>query len=141
MICHRDTRSIRIGALVATGALAGAVLVAVTPASAALAASAAQYCGGDYSYGNGSPQTCVVPPGVTALSVTASGSAGAAASVAGGGKGGLAATVTAAVKVTPGQSLTILVGGPGMNGGAAGGKGTKSEWGSGGAGGGATTIG
>jgi hypothetical protein len=52
----------------------------------------------------GSPQLYVVPPGVTSINVTVSGSGGS--SVA--GRGGRGATVTARLQVRPGETLMMV---------------------------------
>jgi hypothetical protein len=97
-----------------------------------------------FSY-NGDPagQTCVVADGVSELSVTAAGASGGASS---GQLGGLGARVNTLVSVTPGETLTVFVGGEGgtstngvqgaggFNGGGAGGN--SSIFDPGGAGGG-----
>jgi Glycine rich protein len=78
----------------------------------------------------GAAQTFTVPTGVTALTVVANGAQG------GGTNGGKGGRVTAVLRVTPSQVLTIYVGGQnGYNGGGAGGGPTPN-----GAGGGATDI-
>lgn len=89
----------------------------------------------------GSPQTYMVPAGVTRLRVTAQGGSGG--NYNGQTPFGLAALVTATVPVTPGETLTIVVGGQGgrnaatnpggYNGGGQGG-------GNAGGGGGATDL-
>lgn len=65
----------------------------------------------------GSPQTWTVPPCVSSITVTVAGADG------GGNLGGNGAVVTATIPVTPGQVLTINVGGSGnsINGGYGGG--------------------
>ena len=77
-----------------------------------------RYTGADQSY--------VVPTGVTALSVLVWGAAGGY----GGARGGAGACVTGTIAVTPGQTLTIIVGGGGVNLGPAtyggGGKGGRT---------------
>lgn len=108
----------------------------------------------------GTEQTVVVPDGVSAVAIWASGGAGAAGSdghdcgtplTAGGGPG----VVTGTLAVSPGQVLTVSVGGAGSTAGcggattsaggwggdASGGDGvTSHDNGSSGGGGGATTI-
>ena len=91
-----------------------------------------------FSY-TGGVQTFVVPTGVTTLTVVANGAQGGrgGGNTAGGrGRGG---RVTATLTVTPGQSLSLYVGGLPFNGGGAGGVGSTSDR-NGGAGGGATDI-
>ena len=56
----------------------------------------------------GGPQTFVVPPGVTSITVTATG--------ASGGAGGWGATVQTTLAVVPGEVLTVVVGGQGTYG-------------------------
>lgn len=65
----------------------------------------------------GSPQTWTVPPCVSSISVAVAGADG------GGNLGGNGALVTATIPVTPGQVLTINIGGSGnsINGGYGGG--------------------
>lgn len=64
----------------------------------------------------GSTETYVVPSGVSELTITAIGGGGGASSTSSGsspGPGGGGAVVTAILPVTPGEVLTILVGGRG----------------------------
>lgn len=95
----------------------------------------------------GSPQTYVVPDGVTQLAVEAAGGAGAvgggpALDFGNGGPGGAGGLVHAVVSVTPGQMLTVNVGGMaiGQSGawpdGGRGGTGTQGQCCGGGASGG-----
>ena len=86
---------------------------------------------------DGSPQTYTVPFGVYSLSVVANGAAGGDASTNGGGRGG---KVEGLLAVTPGQVLTITVGGTpsgpttGYNGGGqSAGNGSLRSGGGGGA--------
>ena len=66
----------------------------------------------------GATQTYTVPAGVTSLSVTLSGGGGGSSFPrAGSNTGGTAALVTGTIAVTPGQVLTIIVGGKGGPGG------------------------
>lgn len=110
------------------------------------AAGAAQAQTSNFAY-TGSPQSYTVPAGITKLNVTATGGAG------GGNrsnsKGGLGAVVQATVTVIPGEVLTVVVGGQGIdsnNGGSssAGGAGGYNGGGNGaytgGGGGGATDL-
>jgi len=76
----------------------------------------------------GAEQTYVVPPGVTAIGVEATGSAGAD-SDAPGGRG---AVVSGTVPVTPGQTLYVEVGSGLCNGGGFAGSGAAGEAGNGG---------
>ncbi|MBB4662091.1 hypothetical protein [Conexibacter arvalis] len=91
---------------------------------------------------SGGPQHWTVPEGVTEATFTLQGGAGGAAAT--GGAGGVGAAVRATLAVTPGERLTIIVGGqptllaPGFNGG--GDAGTGGIGPAAGAGGGATTI-
>ena len=92
----------------------------------------------------GASQTWTVPAGVTSIAIEAYGAAGAAgsagANAATGGVGGKGSKTTGTLAVTPGQVLTINVGGAasgatgGYNGGAPGGNASA------GGGGGATDI-
>jgi len=92
----------------------------------------------------GAPQTYTVPAGVTKLRVTAGGAAGGTSSVNTGGGGGV---VYATLPVTPGEVLTVYVGGKGVggatdgsnSGGAGGYNGGGSSPGSYGSGGGGAT--
>lgn len=61
----------------------------------------------------GQPQTYTVPAGATVLTVDATGASG-------GGSGGLGARVQATLAVTPGEVLTLYVGGAGSSSGAGG---------------------
>ncbi len=94
------------------GSLSGGVLFFVAPETASAPTTASQafiYTGG--------AQTFTVPAGVTSLTVTASGAQGRDDAQM-GGRGGL---VTATIAVTPGEVLTINVGGSGATGGFNGG--------------------
>ncbi len=88
------------------------------------------------------PYTWTVPPGITSVSVVATGGGGGGAGLAGtgpGGAGGAGAVVTSTLSVTPGQVLNLVVGG----GGQAGTNGTvvnSGACGAGGGGGGSTNI-
>jgi gliding motility-associated-like protein len=89
----------------------------------------------------GAAQTWVVPPCVYSINVTLAGAKG------GGPNGGNGAVITGTLAVTPGQTLTIYVGGMGTlgnasggwNGGGTGRSSSNGSWVSGG-GGGATDI-
>ena len=70
------------------------------------------------------PQSFTVPPGVTSLTTTAFGGAGGGAGTNPPARGGFGGSITATIDVTPGETLTIFVGGAGLPGiikGAAGG--------------------
>ncbi|MGI4869561.1 MAG: glycine-rich protein [Janthinobacterium lividum] len=90
----------------------------------------------------GGPQTYTVPAGITALTVEATGAAGAAGS--NGIGGGLGARVQTTLAVTPGQVLTLYVGGAGSGFGAGGynggGPGSLYNYYQGGGGGGASDV-
>jgi len=83
-----------------------------------------------YTY-TGSPESFTVPAGVTRLRIEANGAQGGAGATGGnsssGGLGGLGSKATGILAVTPGQVLTLFVGGQGgtpaggYNGGATGG--------------------
>ena len=105
----------------------------------------------------GGTQTFIVPSGVYSLNVTMSGASGGNATVgSGGSSGGGGATIGGTLAVTPGEQLTIVVGGMGGSGGPAsygyngaggysggytGGSGGVDEYNNyGGGGGGATQI-
>jgi fibronectin type 3 domain-containing protein len=92
--------------------------------------------------------TYLVGPGVTSLQVQAIGGNGGRDSSSQSGSGGKGAVISADLPVTPGQVLTVVVGGNGgnglVNGGApgfnGGGRGGFSSGGGGGAGGGGTDV-
>ena len=63
----------------------------------------------------GPPVTFTVPSGVTSLTITASGGQGGTAFGGPPGPGGLGGSITATIDVTPGESLEIFAGGPGVN--------------------------
>ena len=67
--------------------------------------------------------TYTVPPGVTAITVIATGGGGGGGYAATGGNGGI---VTAPLSVTPGQVLNLFVGGGGVGSGLGGGGGGGS---------------
>lgn len=97
-----------------------ALAVGVGSASSASAETAT------FTY-TGAEQRFVVPPGITSLSVSATGSGG---NDVGSNSGGRAAVATATIAVTPGQALFVEVGGPaasghGFGGGATGGGGAS----------------
>jgi hypothetical protein len=93
----------------------------------------------------------VVPTGVSAITVTATGAQGGGGSYA-GCKGGFGATVTSTIAVTQGETLFVEVGGQGgdseispnpaggANGGGTGGTDAHTPQGAGGGGGGASDI-
>jgi len=92
----------------------------------------------------GGEQTFTVPPGVTSLSVVATGAGGGSGQGVAGGAGGLGAQVTATLSVTPGETLYVEVGGTGAAGSQSGGSGGFNGGGDsptgGGGGGGASDI-
>lgn len=95
-------------------------------------ASSAQAITQTFTY-TGGEQSFVVPAGVTQLQVLLVGGSGGEGGVA----GGVAAKVTAALEVTPGQTLYVEVGGIGKDSGEGGGGGFNGgATGGGGAGGG-----
>jgi hypothetical protein len=90
------------------------------------------------NYTAGSTTDFVVPDGVTSIDVTVVGGKGADGTGSEYiGTGGFGATVTATIDVTPGETLRIVVGSNGADGGANGGGSGAS---SGGYGGGATDV-
>lgn len=101
-------------------AMLGGLLAWVAPAAHAVAQT--------YVY-TGGPQIYVVPPNVTSINVTLSGAQGASPS--GGGTGGKGGSVAAAISVTPGEVLQVMVGGSGTvssyNGGGTTGGGGASD--------------
>jgi hypothetical protein len=115
-----------------------ALAVAVAACSAALAAPAsAAPVQVPFSF-SGAGQFWVVPAGVTEAAFTLQGGAGG--SVASGADGGLGAELRATIPVTPGERLTILVGGQGTDDGLAGFNGGGTAVAGAGSGGGATTV-
>jgi len=98
-----------------------------------------------FSY-QGSPQSFIVPAGVTSLQITGSGGSGGNGTIVAGvdesvAVGGLGAEITASFPVTPGDQLAIdvgSVGGPGV--GYVGGGGGTSSAGQGGGPGGNTNV-
>jgi hypothetical protein len=95
-----------------------AALAAIAAGSAALAAPAgAAPVQLPFTFSGGS-QFWTVPTGVTEATFTLQGAAGGGA--AGGGAGGLGAEIRATIPVTPGERLTIVVGGEGTSLGIAG---------------------
>lgn len=127
------TQARRCGAIAASVALTGGVLVALSPAGPATAAAPTS---ATFSY-TGRVDSFQVPAGVSSITATAKGAQGASVDNGAGGKGG---KVQATLAVTPGQNLSVYVGGQGgWNGGAAGGGGSIGGK-TGGTGGGATDI-
>jgi hypothetical protein len=104
------------GATNARGWRAALLLGAALASIAALAASpAAAAEPGPWTFNyNGAPQTFTVPAGVTKLSMVAIGAAGGqSSSNLGGAGGGVSGMAYGRFEVTPGEVLTIWVGGPG----------------------------
>lgn len=96
------------------------IALSTVAAVVGLSASSASAETALFSY-TGTEQAFVIPPRVTALTVTAVGGRGGAGSTLGGafppgGPGGFGARVVATVPVTPGQTVFVEVGG---NGGSA----------------------
>ena len=94
----------------------------------------------------GAEQTFMVPKGVIAVTVTASGASGSS-TFARSGPSALGGLVMATIPVTPGETLAVFVGGAGTpegsgynGGGANGNSGTCSGSGCGGGGGGASDV-
>jgi uncharacterized repeat protein (TIGR01451 family) len=78
---------------------------------AAAPAALAQTVSTPFTYETGAPtQTYTVPAGITLVTITADGGAGAATPYD-GGAGGAGGAVTATVPVTPGETLNVVVGG------------------------------
>jgi hypothetical protein len=119
--------------VVAAAAIAASAGALAAPATAAPTQVLFPYSGGN--------QTWSVPVGVTEATFVLQGASGGDAAT--GGSGGLGAELHATVPVTPGETLTIVVGGAGSatagfgGGGAAGDNGLAPLAG---AGGGATTV-
>jgi hypothetical protein len=128
------TKSLLSGALIASAAV-------VFSPTAALAAPPPV----TVSFTPGAEQTFVVPAGVTALQVVASGGRGGA-NASTNGLGGYGASVTATIGVTPGQTLYVAVGanggsGPGGPSGTTTSGGTAgNQHNTGGGGGGASVV-
>ncbi len=123
----------RCGAIAASTALAGGVLIALSPAGPAAAADDTMT---QFFY-TGRVDSFQVPSGVNRIVAVGQGAQGANAN---NGTGGLGAKTQATLAVTPGQNLSIYVGGQGgWNGGATGGGGSLGGK-TGGNGGGATDI-
>lgn len=121
-----------------------AALAAVAASSAAIAAPAgAAPVQVPFAY-SGADQFWTVPAGVIEATFTLQGAAGGTVFSGFGGEGGFGAEVRATIPVTPGERLTVIVGGQGrsgiagFNGGRLGGS-NGLTWG-GGSGGGATTV-
>jgi hypothetical protein len=91
----------------------------------------------NYPY-TGSDQTLVIPAGVTSINVTMRGAGGG--SVSGGGTGGTGAFISGTLAVTPGQTLTIIVGQAGSYGGGISYGGGGTSGGSNASGGGRSAI-
>ena len=95
-----------------------------------------------FSY-TGSDQTFVVPAGVTSVNVTLSGAGGGGTSNFGLGNGGTGGYVSGTLAVTPGETLTIVVGQAGIGGGLGntyGGGGRSSNTSLGASGGGRSAL-
>ncbi len=154
-------RPIAATALTAITVGAAAFVVPVASAPAAAAAVTQAY----FTANGGTVQHFVVPAAVSQIFVSAiggSGGPGASRDSNGGGSGGAAGSVSAAIPVTPGQTLNIYVGNagsaatsdsPGTGGSASGlvvggarvsggdgGTGDQAVLGAGGGGGGATVV-
>jgi hypothetical protein len=100
----RRWAAIGIGAAFALG---GAVAVASPVAAGGPPGTSFVYDG------NAAGQACVVPDGVTQITINAWGAAGADEELDGNGSG-LGGFVSATVPVTPGETLTVFVGGQGF---------------------------
>jgi trimeric autotransporter adhesin len=100
----------------------------------ALAPRAEQLSKKTFEY-TGTAQTFKVPAGVTSIGITATGGSGGAGygySGSHSAPGGLAGRVKATIAVTPGQRLSIFVGGDGSHGGYNGGGISEESYGIGG---------
>jgi hypothetical protein len=108
--------------------------------AALLAAPHARATTQTFNY-TGTEQNFVVPAGVTSITVTASGAQGGAGGAALGSPhaGGNGGTTTATIPVTAGETLSIFVGGAGVNGGAGNTGGGSGGYNGGGAGANGTT--
>lgn len=129
------TSTSRTAALSAAVVVAG--LIAVPLATATDASAAASATEADFGFASGY-QTWTVPPGVTTVAISVVGGAGGDGAVVdstcSGSNYGAAGWVTGTVPVTPGQVLSLWVGGGGHLSGA-GGAGTPDQTWAGGAGG------
>lgn len=91
---------------------------------------------GDMTFNyTGASQTFVVPEGVTSIEIEASGAQGGGGGGPTTSAGGLGGRVTATISVTPGETLTIVVGGAGGDVGACEGPSGSGGFNGGGAGG------
>jgi len=112
---RRARRSLRAAsvAILAVGAASGLALISSTGAGATTPTSVT------FSY-TGVEQSFTVPPGVSSISVVATGGGGGSGySTPAGGAGGaaaLGAQVTATLSVAPGETLYVEVGGTGAPG-------------------------
>src|SRR5690348_7465749 len=124
----------RVGAIAITIGVGATGLLAATPAAdaAALIPQVFNFAG------SGVAQTYVVPSGVAAVQLQVFGAqggvGGTCANCGAGGRGGLGAEVLTSLPVTPGESVTIVVGGLGQAGGP------KSLYTATGGGGGGKTV-
>jgi hypothetical protein len=127
---HRARGIALLGAIAAGGLLAtGPAAHATTPTCTGATSISDTQC----SFGNGGTFTFVVPAGVASLDVQASGADGGSGRIGNGGPG--SSVQDTAVSVTPGQSLTVIVGGAGGAGSFSSGGGAGGSPGNGGAGG------
>lgn len=118
----------RASAAAALFATTAALVFLATPAQAETPPG-----GADFQY-TGAPQTWIVPEGVTRATFDVYGAAGGS-SGPGGPAGGLGAFVHAILAVTPGERLTVFVGGAAGPAGVGGWNGGGSSPGAGGGGG------
>ena len=132
--CHRRVTMLRICALILLSALVG---LAVLPmhAIAQVSPTTNYTTSGNYTY--------TIPAGIYFVSVRAAGAGGGGggSDLAGaGGNGGTGSAITIVMRVTPGQIMSLIVGGGGRTGFTGGfvtpcvGGGTASTFGSGGKG-------
>jgi hypothetical protein len=139
-VLMRRIASIRVRLALGASALAALALPAAAPAAPSCQASGSDItC--TFSH-TGAAQTWTVPEGITEATFDAYGAAGGTPS--GGNPGGLGGRATAAIAVTPGDTLQVNVGGTatrpifgGFNGGANGGTGWEVH---GAGGGGASDV-
>jgi len=108
-------RSRKLISVLGLGAALLGPLVAATPAKAAPVTACDDGCTGSFSV-TGAPETFTVPGGVSSLAFSVRGAAGGTSLF--GVPGGLGAEVTGSVPVTPGETLTVLVGQAGSDGGS-----------------------
>ena len=76
--------------------------------------SVAQIVTTTFNY-TGSLQTFTVPSGITTINIDARGAQGGSVTIACAATGGIGARMVVDIEITPGEVITILVGGDGQN--------------------------